>query len=214
MPKKSYRRRRYRKKGSLALKAYKMAKYAQSRVNKAEVNKKDRNGTSALTITHTTGIMYALNRVAHGDANGQRVGEEVQSKALHLKFRLTPGDQDHCTTIVIFKKLIHVNTVPTMSGTTTTNLLEVAHPLSGVSLRNGDKYRILYRETFVSNADGQEIFFRDIYKKFNEKMKYMTTAEEDAAQGENSLWLGCFTDRTDTHEPSIEFYCRYKYTDL
>lgn len=210
-----YRRKRFRGKANLALK---IAKKNRSMLKEREKKRVDVNAQAYTTITHTTGTIVYLSPIQQGLDVVNRIGDEVQSQSLHIKLIINNDNTDAaskaaCTKFVVFRKRQHINQVPTMSGSATSDLLAQSTPLSSMSPRNLNKYHILHEEKFIGSPESADAYVRDIFLNLKGmKNHYLDTTANTAGAGEGSLWCGFMTDVA-ANAPEYKLYSRYTFTD-
>lgn len=210
-----YRRRRYyprRGNGGLDLiktakAAYQGVKYLRSIVN---VEKHALNTVISETPTNTVGSLACLNLIAQGDAEGNRQGDSVMLKQLHINFKYTiHASASHTTirTIVFFYKQPQ-GAIPNI-----TFVLANATHLSIYNHDNVGLYTILYDKSISLNSTNVTEMTRYMTRKFyqiHQTFDGATAAATDIQT--NALWVMFVSDEA-TNTPTVEARAQLMFID-
>lgn len=211
MPQNKPRKRNYRKKRPTI-------KTLSQKVNKLirapELKNYDRSLTS-YEIDQATIDFVCISNIDKGTANGQRVGDNINVKAINISIDDPTGMRYDATTRIRFwviqDKQANGST-PTWDEVFSYNTIG-----SFVNRENIERFKILTSGEISSN-DGDD--FNDathlhLYKKCNIKLQYNDgTAGTSADCNKNTLWLAFRPDVYNSeYEPTIDVLTRIIYTD-
>lgn len=179
----------------------------------------------AATVYNNSSFLL-LNNIGQGDDYNQRIGEEIVSKFLNIKFRIGRTASIDAITyrVMVFWDLQANGAAPTLYTSTslTTGLLDnslVSIPsMVPHNYRTKDRYHILFDKTYVNNAESSAtIKWMQINKNFKlggAKVKYGTSGNSIAAIASRALYFFCMahtSSATDTTDFRVA--TRFWFTD-
>ncbi len=211
MPK-NYKFRKPKGAYKLAKKAYKLAR---TTANNIEI-KAFHHPLAPATINNTTGVVQVCSDIPQGLTYLTRIGQEIATKAIHLKFTLENNNTDAAskearTRIVLVISKDDDEALPTWSAPSATAYLQDAtyEVLSPINWQNRRQYKTLYSEVFIGNEESKQSWFRDIYIRLNHKINF-TDATLEGRKGRIFLMA---ISNVAANMPVITAYTRMKYKD-
>jgi len=177
------------------------------------------------SVLTTTGFILHLTGIAQGDDFNQRVGEEVISKYLNMKLRLSKTASINSPQIrcIIFWDMQNNGVGPTLF--TSTSLVEglldnaviTNTMLSPHNYRTKDRYHILWDKHITFNPDdvtaNQTINYKKNIKLSGAKIKYGTSAGSIAATVGRALYFGIFGTTSSVTDVTPNIANRIWFTD-
>lgn len=216
--KKRYPKRRY--KTSLNSKVKKILK--KEIAKKEEYKNVSTNGNTDAT---TTANLNCLTEILAGTSVEERVGNEVISKSLDLRYDITlpstPSYPVYVRCLIIRDTQGSKANDPTcLTATSATDL--ILNP-GGVNTYNHvvqknilvkDRYIILYDKLHKLSVAGPDTHYREYYKKFkNQKVKFYDDGATDREKGH--LWFIYFSNfAAGVNAPKMIWYSRFKFTEM
>lgn len=207
-------RRRYPRRGNgqmdlvkTAKMAYAGVKYLKGLVN---VEKQALESTSTSNPDSTTGSLSCLNLIAQGDAEGNRQGDSIMMKQIHLNIRYTINSSASNTSV---RTILFLYKQPQGATPIITFPLSSATQMSPYNHDNAGLYTILYDKTVCLSNTGQQERYLQITRKFYQVHETFDGATASAADIQrNALWILHVSDEA-TNTPTVVHRSQLLYVD-
>jgi len=198
--------RRYRKGGSLASKAYRLAKTANKKASSIEVKRFPRT-VSAFNPSSSALVNNSLMNISYGTTQYDRIGKQIHLRGLAISGVM---QKDPAATGTIVRMIVYFSK---QGNATPANLFGTSSPLvydfQNKASQTYDAYKIVYNKIFMLTANRPEIFFKK-YLKLNRKVLYADTDNTYPIRNDlNIMWL---CDEV-TNVPEVQYKTISYFTD-
>lgn len=190
---KKFKRRLFKRKQSLSMRAYHRASLALKRAKIPTKYYTTYNATDQ-AINYSTGLVASMTNIDQGTSENSRIGNSVFIKSIdlriHVKGNQTSTVNDQCVRVLVVKDKLNTGTVPTLANVleTTGSSLSVISPYSLNNKNDMKRFQIL-KDKLVNvskyTQDGSELFRFKLYP--NCPVRYTSTTGTD--EGPNQIYL-------------------------